>query len=437
MDSFDQAWGLICDYCKGQITDVAYKTWFSRLKPVSLDFEKGMATIEAPNDFHRQTLLRCYSELLNEAFQSVFGSKIEFTLCLPDDTEHRQQQEDLSETLGEELTFQNFVVGSSNRFAHAACQAVASQPAIVYNPLFIYGNPGLGKTHLLNAVAKEFRSNFPGRTVVYLKAEDFTNEVIEGISRGTMANVREKYRTADLFLMDDVQFLAGKNSTQEEFFHTFEALHEAKKQIILTSDRPPKEIATLEDRLKSRFESGLIADIQPPDLETRTVIIKRKAESLGFEIPDNICEYIATKLKNNIRQLEGAVKKIRAFYLLENKPVNIATAQAAISDIMNNNQPTPVTVDKIIEEVTRTYGNVTPEDLRSQKRSSNISEARQVAMYIIREITDLPMVEIGQIFGGRDHSTVVYAIRQVEKKIEKESHTRAIVNDMIKNIRDR
>ncbi len=437
MDSFDQAWELICDYCKGQITDVAYKTWFSRLKPVSLDFEKGMATIEAPNDFHRQTLLRCYSELLNEAFQSVFGSKIEFTLCLPDDTEHRQQQEDLSETQGEELTFQNFVVGSSNRFAHAACQAVACQPAIVYNPLFIYGNPGLGKTHLLNAVAKEFRSNFPGRTVVYLKAEDFTNEVIEGISRGTMANVREKYRTADLFLMDDVQFLAGKNSTQEEFFHTFEALHEAKKQIILTSDRPPKEIATLEDRLKSRFESGLIADIQPPDLETRTVIIKRKAESLGFEIPDNICEYIATKLKNNIRQLEGAVKKIRAFYLLENKPVNIATAQAAISDIMNNNQPTPVTVDKIIEEVTRTYGNVTPEDLRSQKRSSNISEARQVAMYIIREITDLPMVEIGQIFGGRDHSTVVYAIRQVEKKIEKESHTRAIVNDMIKNIRDR
>lgn len=437
MDSFDQAWELICDYCKGQITDVAYKTWFSRLKPVSLDFEKGMATIEAPNDFHRQTLLRCYSELLNEAFQSVFGSKIEFTLCLPDDTEHRQQQEDLSETQGEELTFQNFVVGSSNRFAHAACQAVASQPAIVYNPLFIYGNPGLGKTHLLNAVAKEFRSNFPGRTVVYLKAEDFTNEVIEGISRGTMANVREKYRTADLFLMDDVQFLAGKNSTQEEFFHTFEALHEAKKQIILTSDRPPKEIATLEDRLKSRFESGLIADIQPPDLETRTVIIKRKAESLGFEIPDNICEYIATKLKNNIRQLEGAVKKIRAFYLLENKPVNIATAQAAISDIMNNNQPTPVTVDKIIEEVTRTYGNVTPEDLRSQKRSSNISEARQVAMYIIREITDLPMVEIGQIFGGRDHSTVVYAIRQVEKKIAKESHTRAIVNDMIKNIRDR
>lgn len=437
MDSFDQAWELICDYCKGQITDVAYKTWFSRLKPVSLDFEKGMATIEAPNDFHRQTLLRCYSELLNEAFQSVFGSKIEFTLCLPDDTEHRQQQENLSETQGEELTFQNFVVGSSNRFAHAACQAVASQPAIVYNPLFIYGNPGLGKTHLLNAVAKEFRSNFPGRTVVYLKAEDFTNEVIEGISRGTMANVREKYRTADLFLMDDVQFLAGKNSTQEEFFHTFEALHEAKKQIILTSDRPPKEIATLEDRLKSRFESGLIADIQPPDLETRTVIIKRKAESLGFEIPDNICEYIATKLKNNIRQLEGAVKKIRAFYLLENKPVNIATAQAAISDIMNNNQPTPVTVDKIIEEVTRTYGNVTPEDLRSQKRSSNISEARQVAMYIIREITDLPMVEIGQIFGGRDHSTVVYAIRQVEKKIAKESHTRAIVNDMIKNIRDR
>lgn len=435
MESFDQAWELICDYCKSQITEIAYKTWFSRLKPVSLDFEKGMAVIEAPNDFHRQTLLRCYSDLLSEAFQNVFGSKIDFTLSVQE--EKAAPKPEVPSGNSEDLTFENFVVGPSNRFAHAACQAVASQPAIVYNPLFIYGNPGLGKTHLLNAVAKEFQKNFPGRSVVYIKGEDFTNEVIEGISRGTMPHVREKYRTADLFLMDDIQFIAGKNSTQEEFFHTFDTLHEAKKQIILTSDRPPKEIATLEERLKSRFESGLIADIQPPDFETRTVIVARKAQSMGFDLPDSVCEYIATKLKNNIRQLEGAVKKLRAFHLLEDKPVNLATAQAAISDIMNNSQPAPVTVDKIVEEVARTYGNITPEDIRSQKRNSNISEARQISMYIVREITDLSMVEIGQTFGGRDHSTVVYATRQVEKKIERDPQTRAIVNDIIKNIRDR
>ncbi len=434
MESFDQTWELICDFCKSQITDVAYKTWFSRLKPVTLDFNQGMAVIEAPNEFHKQTLLRCYNDLLSQAFQNVFGSKIDFTLCV---AEERKSEDSAAVQEGDELTFENFVVGPSNRFAHAACQAVAAKPAILYNPLFIYGDPGLGKTHLLYAVAKEFQKNFPGRSVVYIKGEDFTNEVIEGISRGTMPHVREKYRTADLFLMDDIQFIAGKNSTQEEFFHTYDTLHEAKKQIILTSDRPPKEIATLEERLKSRFESGLLADIQPPDFETRTVIVARKAQSMGFEIPDSVCEYIANKLKNNIRQLEGAVKKLRAFHLLEDKPVNMATAQAAISDIMNSSQPTPVTVDRIIEEVARTYGNVTPEDIRSQKRNSNISEARQISMYIVREITGLSMVEIGQTFGGRDHSTVVYATRQVEKKLEQDPHTKAIVNDIVKNIRDR
>ena len=437
MESFDQTWELICDFCKSRITEVAFKTWFSRLKPVSLDFEQGVAIIEAPNEFHKNTLLRCYNELLQEAVESVYGPKIRFSMCVKEDHPEHRPDAELAESKSEDLTFENFVVGASNRFAHAACQAVASQPAVLYNPLFIYGSPGLGKTHLLNAIGKEFKKNFPNQTVLYTKGEDFTNEVIDGIQNGTMPHVREKYRTVDLLLLDDIQFIAGKVSTQEEFFHTFEALHESKKQIVLTSDRPPKEIATLEDRLKSRFESGLLADIQIPDFETRTAIVNRKAESLGFEIPDSVSEYIATKLKNNIRQLEGAVKKLRAFHLLEDKPINVATAQAAISDIINNSQPTPVTVEKIIEEVARTYGNVTPEDIRSQKRNSNISEARQMSMYIVREITDLSMVEIGETFGGRDHSTVVYATRQVERKIEKDPHTKAVVNDIIKNIRDR
>lgn len=435
MDSFDQAWDIICEFCHSRITDVAYKTWFGRLRPVSLDFEKGVAIIEAPNDFHKQTLLRCYSDLLNQAMQNVFGNNIGFELCVAEESD-RDQEKDANQDEGYELTFDTFVVGPSNRFAHAACQAVASKPALLYNPLFIYGNSGLGKTHLLSAVSSEFKANFPDRTVVYVKSEDFTNEVIDAIGKGTTSALRAKYRNADLLLMDDVQFIGGKVSTQEEFFHTFNTLYEAKKQIVLTSDRPPKDIATLEDRLKTRFEWGLTADVQAPEFETRVAIIHRKAESFDFDIPENVCEYIANKLKNNIRQLEGAVKKLRAFHLLENRPVNIATAQTAISDIINNSQPTPVTVEKIIDEVARTY-QVTPEDICSQKRNAAVSKARQVAMYVVREITQMPMVEIGQTFGGRDHSTVVYAMHQMEDRLERESHTRDTVNDIIKNIRDR
>ncbi len=436
MDSFEQAWELICEYCKSQITGVAYKTWFSSLKPVSLDFENNVATIEAPNEFHMQTLLRGYADVLNRAFESVFGAPIQLSLVVPQADAPAKQETPAPDDDSYELTFDTFVVGPSNRFAHAACQAVAAKPALLYKPLFIYGNSGLGKTHLLSAVSKEFMRNFPDRSVVYVKSEDFTNEIIDAIARGTTAALRAKYRSADLLLIDDVQFIAGKNSTQEEFFHTFNTLHEAKKQIILTSDRPPKDIATLEDRLKTRFEWGLTADIQPPDYETRISIINRKAASMDFTIPENVSEYIANRLKSNVRQLEGAVKKLRAFHLLENKPINVATAQSAISDIMNNSQPTPVTVDKIIEEVARTYL-VAPEDIRSQKRNSVISTARQVSIYIVREITQMSMVEIGQTFGGRDHSTIVYALRQMESKLERDPRTRDTVDDIIKNIRSR
>ena len=434
MDSFIDAWEIICEFCKSQITDVAYKTWFSKLKPVSIDFENGLAIIEVPNEFHKQTLLRCYNDLLQNALQSVFGDSIGFSLHVKEDSPPPAEED--AQDDGYELTFDTFVVGSSNRFAHAACQAVASKPAILYNPLFIYGNSGLGKTHLLSAISKEFKNNFPDRSVVYAKSEDFTNEVIEAIARGTTAALRLKYRNADLFLVDDIQFIGGKVSTQEEFFHTFNTLYEAKKQIVLTSDRPPKDIATLEDRLVNRFEWGLTADVQIPEFETRVAIIRRKAESFNFDIPENVCEYIANKLKNNIRQLEGAVKKLRAFHLLENRPVNIATAQTAISDIINNSQPTPVTVEKIIEEVARTY-QVTAEDIGAHQRNAAVSKARQIAMFVVRDITQMSMVEIGQTFGGRDHSTVVYAMRQIEERLEKEPHTKDTVYDIIKNIRNR
>ena len=443
MESFNEAWGLICDYCKAHITDVAYKTWISRIVPAKLDFDAGEAILLVPNQFHRQTLNRCYLTLLNNAFSEVFNSGIKICFTIPEEmegsenseAEDKSRQDDMTDS-EYEFTFDTYIVGSSNKFAHAASLAVAANPAGSYNPLFIYGNSGLGKTHLLYAISNDIKKNHPDMTALYIKGDDFTNELIDAIRRGTTSDFHQKYRKTDVLLVDDIQFIAGKDSTQEEFFHTFNTLYEAKKQIVLTSDRPPKEIQTLEDRLRTRFEWGLIADIQPPDFETRIAIIKRKAELLNIQLPDDVSEYIATRLKTNIRQLEGAVKKMKAYYLLAGESPSISTAQAAISDILNNDQPPPLTVEKIIEEVARTFG-VSAADIRSSKRSANISNARQIAIFVVREITQLSMANIGEEFGGRDHSTVVYAVQQVEKNMKKDSKIKATVEDIIKNIRDR
>ena len=439
MESFNEAWELICSYCKTRITDVAYKTWISRISPVKIDFDTGDAILMVPNEFHKQTLTRCYTPLLNSAFEEIFGSN-GINICFVTPTmngENKPQKNDnLAIDAVPELTFDTYIVGSSNKFAHAASLAVAANPAGSYNPLFIYGNSGLGKTHLLYAICNDIKKTHPEMRTLYIKGDEFTNELIDSIRRGTTIEFHQKYRKTDILLVDDIQFIAGKDSTQEEFFHTFNTLYEANKQIVLTSDRPPKEIQTLEDRLRTRFEWGLIADIQPPDFETRIAIIKRKAELLDIEIPNNISEYIATKLKTNIRQLEGAVKKMKAYYLLQGDKPAMSTAQAAISDILNNDQPPPLTVEKIIEEVARTFG-VSADDIRSSKRASNISNARQTAIYIAREITQMSMTSLGSEFGGRDHSTVVYALQQVEKTMKKDAKTKAMIEDIIKNIRDR
>ena len=424
MDSFKEAWNIICEYCRQNLTEVAYKTWISKIEPVKLDFAEGKAILMVPAEFHRQTLTRGYMQLLNDAFASVLGEGIQICFTIPDEIVTQEpEQTDISVDADYEFTFQSFIVGSSNKFAHAASLAVAANPGGSYNPLFIYGNSGLGKTHLLYAIRNEIHRTNPEKTIVYVKGDDFTNELIEAIRLNSANGFRNKYRKSDVLLVDDIQFIGGKESTQEEFFHTFNTLYESKSQIVLTSDRPPKEIKTLEDRLKSRFESGLIADIQPPDFETRIAIIKRKAELLEMNLPDDVIEYIATRLKTNIRQLEGVVKKLKAKSQLYGEKVTINVAQKTISDILNNDQPPPLTVEKIIDEVARTFG-VTSEDIRSAKRNSNISNARQIAIYAVREITDLSMNLIGEEFGNRDHSTIVYAIKQIEKNI-------------IKNIRDR
>ncbi len=434
--SFTEVWSLVCAYCKSRITEIAFSTWIGRIEPVSLDLAGGAAVLKVPNELHRQTVLHYYMDLLKEAFRQIFSRDIEIRLCLPEEEAPAARKE--AETGGDnyEFTFDTYIVGPSNKFAHAASMAVASKPASLYNPLFIYGNSGLGKTHLLYAIRNEINHTHPDMDIVYIKGDEFTNELIDAIRRGTTGEFHQRYRHADVLLVDDIQFIAGKDSTQEEFFHTFNTLYEAKKQIVLTSDRPPRDIATLEERLLTRFEWGLTADIQPPDFETRIAIIKRKAELLKIELPDSVVEYIANRLKNNIRQLEGAVKKMKAYHLLNGDPFNIQTAQAAISDIINNDHPTPYTVEKIIDEVARTFG-TTGEDIRSSRRAANISSARQVSMYVVREITQLPMAAIGKEYGNRDHSTVVYAIQQVEKNMQRDMKLKATVNDIIKNIRDR
>lgn len=440
MDSFDDAWLLICDYCKSRITDVAYKTWISRIKPLKLDFDSNTAYLVVPNEFHCQTLKRCYMPLLNEAFTAIFDTNFNIEFKTQVEVEGTPATEKNTEDLKEsnyEYTFDTFIVGSSNKFAHAACLAVATNPSHAYNPLFLYGNSGLGKTHLLYAIGNEIKKSDPDKIICYVKGDDFTNELIESLRHAKMPEFRQKYRKTDVLLVDDVQFIGGKESTQEEFFHTFNALYDAHKQIVLTSDRPPKEIKTLDDRLRSRFEQDLIADIQPPDIETRIAIIKRKAEIVNIELSNDVCEYIASKIKTNIRQLEGTVKKLKAKYLLNNEKPTISSVQEVIADILNNDVPPEVTVERIIDEVARTYG-VSSEEIRSQKnRSANISNARHIAIYVTRELTTLPMTSIGEEFGGRHYSTIIYTLKKVQKMMDNDRKIKEIIEDTIKNIRDR
>ena len=452
MDSFEDAWKVISDYCKSKITDIAYNTWISRIQPVDLDFDNGTAYLLVPNDFHAQTLRRCYMSLLNEGFEEIFGTKFNIEFRTPANAPKKSKPSAAAsittsaatapllqspDSSSYEYTFDTFIVGSSNKFAHAACLAVATNPSHAYNPLFLYGNSGLGKTHLLYAIGNEIKKNDPSKVICYIKGDDFTVELVESLRLAKMNEFRQKYRQADILLVDDVQFIGGKESTQEEFFHTFNALYDARKQIVLTSDRPPKEIKTLEDRLRSRFEQDLIADIQPPDLETRIAIIKRKAELVGVEISDEVCEYVASKIKANIRQLEGTVKKIKAKYYLDGEKPTINSVQGIISDILNNDAPPEVTVERIIDEVARTYG-VSADEIRSQKnRSANISNARHIAIYVTRELTTLSMVAIGEEFGNRHYSTIIYTIQKVQKMMEKDRKVKEIIDDTIKNIRDR
>ncbi|MBO5410435.1 MAG: chromosomal replication initiator protein DnaA, partial [Clostridia bacterium] len=328
-----------------------------------------------------------------------------------------------------------FVVGSSNRFAHAAAQAVAATPGAAYNPLFIYGNSGLGKTHLLCAISNEIKSKNPNVDIIFTRGEEFVSLIVEGIKAKTMQEIHNKYRNCDILIVDDIQFIAGKESTQEEFFHTFNALTQDGKQIVLASDRAPKDIEILDERLRNRFEWGLIADIQPPDIETRMAIIQRKAKTLGLELPADVIQFVAEKIKTNIRQLEGAVKKINALVNIEGSSINIAMAQNAIRDIMSDSRPVSAIVNNIIAETSRTFG-VPQADIISKKKDAKTARARQVAIYIVREITDLTQKEISEFFGGRDRTTILYSVETVAKDAEKDSSLKKTIDKIIKNVQE-
>ena len=465
MDSFKDVLDAVKAYCREQMVDATYNLYISDLEAVSFE-GAGRVTLAVRNDFFRGIVRDRYLPLLKEGFKSILGFDVEIDLVVPAaaaapapaETQTPATpvasvspapsvsaapapfagphiQTPVSDGDGRyDFTFENFIKGPSNQFAYAAAQAVASNPSGAYNPLFIYGQSGLGKTHLLKAIQIEIHKNHPDFNIVYVDCEVFTNEIITAIREGSTEQFRLKYREADVLLVDDIQFIAGKESTQEEFFHTFNTLHGAGKQIVLASDRPAKEIKSLEERLRTRFEWGLTADIQPPDFETRVAIIRRKAELFHLEMPDDVAEFIANHLKNNIRQLEGAVKKLNAYYMLEGIQPVISVAKNAIKDILSETQPVPITIEKIIGEVARTY-NVAPSDIRGKRRTAAISAARQTAIYVVREITGMSMEDIGREFGGRDHSTIVYSLKSVETNLEKDRRLKETVEDIIKNVR--
>ena len=439
MDSINDVLNAAKQYCREHTSEATYQYYISDIKAVSFE-NSNTITLEIRNAFILSIVSDRYATTLKDAFKSVLGFDVDLKFVTPKeggDEEGKEKKPKLDEKSlpsgRYDFTFENFIKGPSNQFAYAAAQAVAANPSGAYNPLFIYGPSGLGKTHLLNAIQVEIKKNHPDFNIVYVDCEMFTNEIITAVKTATTEQFRDKYRKADVLLIDDIQFLAGKESTQEEFFHTFNTLHNDGRQIVIASDRPAKEIKSLEERLRTRFEWGLTADIQPPDFETRVAIVKRKAELLNLDLPNDVAEYIANHLKQNIRQLEGAVKKLNAYYMLEGIAPCIGVTTTAIKDTLNDSQPIPVTIEKILNEVARTY-NVLPADIRGKKRNANVSAARQMTMYIIRDVTGMSMEAIGQEF-QRDHSTVVYSIKTMEENISRDQHLKEMCSDIMKNVR--
>ena len=416
MYSSAYVWAKIMSNMEERLGAITVSSCFDDAEVVELNDEHLI--LYSPSDFRREVIRRRYTDYIQDALKEIFNSNAKLIVFDDDELNTFKNRGKQSTTLefAPQFSFENFVVGPSNRFAHGAAIAVSNTPGQVYNPLFIYGPPGVGKTHLLYAIANGIRKNNTEANIVYIKGDQFTNELIAALQSGKNVEFRNKYREADLFLIDDVQFIAGKESTQEEFFHTFNKLYEERKQIVMTSDRKPSDMLTLEDRLRTRFEWGLLADIQPPDYETRMAILKNKAKTLALDLDDDVCNYIAINITNNVRQIEGTVKKIMAHRDLNEMPLDLPNVSRVISDMFKaegSNLPTP---SLIISQVCKFYG-IDEIILRSTLRNKGVTEPRQIAMYLVRNLTNLSLPEIGHEF-SRDHTTVLYAIQKVDAELK-------------------
>ena len=446
--NLNQLWEDSLKLIKSEMSDVSFNTWMKSCEPSSMS--EDTIEIIVPNEFTKDILEKRYESLVANAIQSVCSKlyKIKFLLAseLHNQTKEYEEAEkgnnqnknvvvndELSATLNPKYTFNSFVIGNSNRFAHAASLAVAEAPAKAYNPLFIYGGVGLGKTHLMHAIGHYILQNNPKAKVEYVSSEKFTNELINAIKHDKNEEFRNKYRKVDVLLIDDIQFIAGKEGTQEEFFHTFNALHDANKQIILSSDRPPKEIPTLEDRLRSRFEWGLIADIQEPDFETRMAILKKKADVEKLNVANEVMVYIASKIKSNIRELEGALIRIVAYSSLTNKEITVDLASEALKDIISKKQSKNITIN-LIQDVVASYYNLKIDELKSQRRTRNIAYPRQIAMYLSRKLTDMSLPKIGEEFGGRDHTTVIHAYEKISDNLNSDENLQHTIDEITKKL---
>lgn len=424
---------------KTELTPASYNAFFAPIEPI--DIVNKSIVFLVPNDFTKGILEGRYISIIEKSINQISPIKYKIKFILNRDEIEKDQYEKerveapMNSNLNPKYTFDTFVIGNSNRFAHAACVAVAEAPAKSYNPLFLYGGVGLGKTHLMHAIGHHILEYNKNAKVVYVSSEKFTNELINSIKDDRNEDFRNKYRNVDVLLIDDIQFIAGKERTQEEFFHTFNALHDANKQIIISSDRTPKEIPTLEDRLRSRFEMGLITDVQAPDFETRIAILRKKAQAEKIEIENDVMSYIAKNIKSNIRELEGALIRVIAYSSLTNRQVTPDLAIEALKDIVSPSKPQEINVDTIKEAVSKKF-NIKMEDFSSKKRTRAIAFPRQVAMYLCREMTDLSLPKIGEEFGGRDHTTVIHAHEKIKSDMEKDPALKGKIETIIKNLND-
>ncbi|NLI92874.1 MAG: chromosomal replication initiator protein DnaA [Peptococcaceae bacterium] len=432
-------WENILEKLKSELSKPSFETWLSSTKLI--DFSNNKLTISVANEFAKDWLESRYSALIKSTVQNYLNEPVTLRFIAEQDQTVEMPAEAqgmnfgvLSHSLNPKYTFDTFVIGNGNRFAHAAALAVAESPAKSYNPLFVYGGSGLGKTHLMHAISHVITKNFPSMKILYVTGEQFTNEMIDSIRYERQVEFRNTYRKIDVLLIDDIQFLAGKEGTQEEFFHTFNTLYEANKQIIISSDRPPKEIPTLEERLRSRFEWGLTTDINPPDYETRIAILRKKAQLENIIVPDEIIIFIASEIQSNIRELEGALSKITAYCMLTNQPITVHLAEEILKDMLPQKNQKAISLE-IIQKVVADHYKMSIQEFKQKKRTRTVAFPRQIAMYLCRELTDLSLPQIGEKFGGRDHTTVIHACDKISELRKRDPLVEKSINDILTKIK--